>query len=108
MTHDFKTAVVELRGVTQTHRIERPFGGKNIDVLCDLFARSIESGVREEALPRLRDAAIASEYAWRFIQDARSHEMPSIGDLATLEEIRERRRTMKNGYGLLHRHPRIA
>ncbi len=108
MTHDFKTAVVELRGVTQTHRIERPFGGKNIDVLCDLFARSIESGVREESLPRLRDAAIASEYAWRFIQDARSHEMPSIGDLATLEEIRERRRTMKNGYGLLHRHPRIA
>lgn len=105
MTHDFKTAVVELRGVTQTHRIERPFGGKNIDVLCDLFARSIESGVREESLPRLRDAAIASEYAWRFIQDARSHEMPSIGDLATLEEIRERRRTMKNGYGLLHRHP---
>lgn len=95
MTHDFKTAVVELRGVTQTHRIERPFGGKNIDVLCDLFARSIESGVREESLPRLRDAAIASEYAWRFIQDARSHEMPSIGDLATLEEIRERRRTMK-------------
>ncbi len=108
MTHDFKTAVVELRGVTQTHRIERPFGGKNIDVLCDLFARSIESGVREASLPRLRDAAIASEYAWRFIQDARSHEMPSIGDLATLEEIRERRRTMKNGYGLLHRHPRIA
>lgn len=105
MTHDFKTAVVELRGVTQTHRIERPFGGKNIDVLCDLFARSIESGVREESLPRLRDAAIASEYAWRFIQDARSHEMPSIGDLATLEEIRERRRTMKNGYGLLHRPP---
>lgn len=103
MTHDFKTAVVELRGVTQTHRIERPFGGKNIDVLCDLFARSIESGVREESLPRLRDAAIASEYAWRFIQDARSHEMPSIGDLATLEEIRERRRTMKNGYGLLLR-----
>lgn len=95
MTHDFKTAVVELRGVTQTHRIERPFGGKNIDVLCDLFARSIESGVREASLPRLRDAAIASEYAWRFIQDARSHEMPSIGDLATLEEIRERRRTMK-------------
>ena len=28
MTHDFKTAVVELRGVTQTHRIERRSGAK--------------------------------------------------------------------------------
>ena len=45
MTHDFKTAVVDLRGVTQTHHIEKPFGGKNIDVLCDLFADSIETGI---------------------------------------------------------------
>lgn len=37
MTHDFETAVVDLRGVHHTHRIEKPFGGKNIDTLCDLF-----------------------------------------------------------------------
>ena len=103
MTHDFKTAVVELHGVTQTHRIERPFGGKNIDVLCDLFAQSLETGVRNESLPSFRDAAIASEYAWRFLQDARTHDMPAIGDLGELEEIRDRRRTMKNGYGLLRK-----
>ena len=60
MTHDFKTAVVELHGVTQTHRIERPYGGKNIDVLCERFAQSIESGRRCEELPRFRDAAVAS------------------------------------------------
>ena len=64
MTHDFKTATVELHGVTQTHRIERPYGGKNIDVLCERFAQSIESGRRCEELPRFRDAAVASEYAW--------------------------------------------
>ena len=28
MSHDFKTAVVELRGVNETHRIEKPYGGK--------------------------------------------------------------------------------
>ena len=81
--------------MTQTHRIERPFGGKNIDVLCDLFAQSLETGVRNESLPSFRDAAIASEYAWRFLQDARTHDMPAIGDLGELEEIRDRRRTMK-------------
>ena len=103
MTHDFKTAVVELHGVTQTHRIERPYGGKNIDVLCERFAQSIESGRRCEELPRFRDAAVASEYAWKFIHDARTHDLPAIGDLRTLQQIRERRRTMKNGYGLLRK-----
>lgn len=103
MTHDFKTAVVELHGVTQTHRIEQPYGGKNIDVLCQRFAQSLETGLRHPALPTFRDAAIASEYAWRFLDDARRHDLPAIGTLEELEAIRERRRTMKNGYGLLRK-----
>lgn len=101
MTHDFNTAVVEIRGINKTIREERPFGGKNIDVLCDLFANSIESGKRSVALPTLRDSAIASEYAWDFLENAKQNDLPVIGNLDTLEEIRERRRTMKNGYGLL-------
>lgn len=103
MTHDFKTATVELHGVTQTHRITRPYGGKNIDVLCRRFAESLETGVRHPALPTFRDAAIASEYAWRFLEDARRHDLPAIGTLEELEAIRERRRTMKEGYGLLRK-----
>ena len=103
MTHDFKTAVVELHGVTQTHRIEQPYGGKNIDALCQRFAQSLETGLRHPALPTFRDAAIASEYAWRFLDDARRHDLPAIGTLEELEAIRERRRTMKNGYGLLRK-----
>ncbi|NDV65363.1 Gfo/Idh/MocA family protein [Bacteroides sp. 224] len=101
MTHDFKTAVVELHGVNQTIRQERPFGGKNIDVLCNLFADSIESGVRSNKLPTLRDSAIASEYAWRFLENSTANELPAIGEIKTLEKIIERRRNMKNGYGLL-------
>lgn len=102
MTHDFNTAVVDLHGVNQTLRVEKPFGGKNIDVLCDLFADSVVTGQRSPRLPLLRDSAIASEYAWSFLKDTRTHDLPAIGNLRTLEQIRERRRNMKNGYGLLH------
>lgn len=101
MTHDFKTAVVELHGVTRTLRIERPFGGKNIDVLVDRFADSIENEHLDPRLPSMRDSAIASEYASHFLENAKTHALPAIGNLRTLEQIRERRKHMKNGYGLL-------
>ena len=104
MTHDFKTAVVELHGVNRTVRLERPFGGKNLDRLCSMMASSIRTGKRDPGLPLLRDSAIASENAWRFLEDACANGTPCIGDLQTLEEIRERRRNMKNGYGLLRPH----
>lgn len=103
MSHDFRTAVVELHGVNTTLRLEQPYGGKNIDTMCERFAESIDSGVRHPALPCLRDAAIASDYAWRFLEDACRNELPSIGTPETLEQILERRRTMTEGYGLLHK-----
>ena len=101
MTHDFKTATVQLHGVTRTENINKPFGGKNIDVLCKKFAESIRKGRPVDGLPAFRDSAIASEYAWKFIENARSNDLPSIGNEKTLEEIRYRRRHMKDGYGLL-------
>ena len=101
MTHDFKTAVVDLHGVRRTLRLEKPYGGKNLDKLCGLMADSVLSGRRDPRLPQMRDSAIASQYAWTFLDDARRHDLPSIGNLQTLEEIRERRRHMTNGYGLL-------
>lgn len=101
MSHDFHTAVVELHGVTYTRRIEKPYGGKNIDRLCRVFARSVRIGSMHPTLPTVRDAVMASEYAWKFLENARTHALPAIGDLQTLEEIRERRRHLKNGYGLL-------
>lgn len=47
MTHDFRTAVVELHGVNRTLRLEKPFGGKNLDKLCNIMADSIEKGKRD-------------------------------------------------------------
>jgi len=102
MTHDFNTATVELHGVTRTERIERPYGEKNIDVLIDRFADSIRAGHRSEDLPTFRDAAIASDFAWRCLDNAASNDLPAIGTLDELEQIRCRRRKMTNGYGLLH------
>ena len=102
MTHDFKTAVVDLHGVTRTERLEKPFGGKNIGVMVDRFADSIAHEHLDSRLPTMRDSAIASEYAERFLDDSRRNRLPSIGDEKTLEEIRLRRSTMTNGYGLLH------
>ena len=101
MTHDFQTAVVELHGVNRTLRLEKPFGGKNLDKLCDIMANSIESGKRDPRLPQMRDSAISSQYGWTFLEDAHRNDLSAIGDLQTLEEIRERRKYMKEGYGLL-------
>lgn len=103
MTHDFKTAVIELHGVTRTERIERPHGGKNADILLAQMAESILSGKRHPDMPQFRCSAIASDYAWRMLDDSRQHDLPAIGNLQELEQIRERRRTMTDGYGLLPR-----
>ena len=49
----------------------------------------------------MSEAAIASQRASQYLDYARQQDLPAIGDLQTLEEIRERRRHMTNGYGLL-------
>ena len=103
MSHDFVTATVELHGVTKTHVIKKPFGDKNLDVLCNLFARSLADGSMDPSLPRVRDAVIASEYAWKFLEDAAKHDMPVRGDKKTLHQIRERRNEKRIGYGLLRK-----
>lgn len=103
MTHDFKTAAVDIHGVTRTERIERPYGGKNIDRLIDVFADCLMSGRNDSRLPSMRDAAIASDFAWKMLDDARTHDLPSKGTHEELEQIWERRRTAVNGYGLIRK-----
>ncbi len=99
MTHDFRDATVELHGVTRTERIVREFGDKKLDVLVDVFARSILAG-RNLGYPRVRDSVIASEMAWRMLDDAAANGSPCIGRPEEMDEIVARRRTLKNGYGL--------
>ncbi|MCQ2239585.1 MAG: Gfo/Idh/MocA family oxidoreductase [Bacteroidaceae bacterium] len=101
MTHDFKTAVVEKHGINITERVERPHGGKNIARLCQKMADSIVSGRRSTHLPSFRDSYIASEWAWKMLDDCRKNDLPAIGNLETLHQIHVRRANMTNGYGLL-------
>lgn len=102
MTHDFKTAVVELRGINKTERIEKPYGGKNIDTMIARFAKSVREGKICDGLPTLRDSAIASGFAWDMLADSRKNDLPAIGTNDELIAIRDRRAHMTNGYGLLH------
>ena len=60
-------------------------------------------GNTETAIPTFRDAAIASEFAWKCLEDSRKNDLPSIGDNETLVQIRARRAAMTDGYGLLHK-----
>lgn len=103
MHHDFKTAIVEEHGVNVTRTIEKPYGDKNIDRLYQLTAESIISGKRDKHLPIFRDSAIASEYAWKMLDDSRQNALPVKGTAEELEQIHQRRATMTNGYGLLHK-----
>lgn len=103
MSHDFRTARVELRGITKTEVREDKFGGKNIRILCDTVAEKLMKGNTETAIPTFRDAAIASEFAWKCLEDSRKNDLPSIGDNETLVQIRARRAAMTDGYGLLHK-----
>lgn len=103
MSHDFRTAVVELHGVTRTERIEKPYGGKNIDRMLQHFAESILSGRPDTDLPSFRDAMLASKYSWLFLENAAGNTEPCIGTLSELDEIRRRRSRMTDGYGLLNK-----
>lgn len=102
MSHDFKYATVDMHGVSVTEQVRRPHGGKNIDVLLKNFAASIDAG-RPVRLPSFRDAVVASEFAWKCLDDAWTHDMPSKGTAEELEEIHQRRWNMKEGegYGLI-------
>ena len=101
MTHDFQTARIELHGVTKTEVIEHPYGGKNIPQLIAKMADSIGRKERNATMPTFADSAYASDISMRFLNDAAQHDMPPKGSPETLAEIIERRRHMKNGYGLL-------
>jgi myo-inositol 2-dehydrogenase/D-chiro-inositol 1-dehydrogenase len=66
------------------------------------MGEAILTGVRPEHLPKFEDAAIASEFAWKMLDDAWTHDMPSKGTPEELEQIHYRRAHMTNGYGLLN------
>ena len=99
MRHDFTEATVELFGMHNTICKTAAFNDKKLDVMVDVFARSILAG-KNLGFPRARDSVIASEVSWAMLKDAMAHEPPVRGTPEEMEEILEHRRKMVNGFGL--------
>jgi myo-inositol 2-dehydrogenase/D-chiro-inositol 1-dehydrogenase len=99
MTHDFKKASIELHGIHHTIKKTDDFNEKKIDVIVDIFAKSIFAG-KNLGFPTVRDSVIASDMAWKIFDDAVKNGAPSIGKEEDMDEIMERRRGLKEGYGL--------
>ena len=99
MRHDFDTATVELYGVCNTLQKTSAFNDKKLDVMVDVFARSILAE-RNLGFPEARDAVIASEMSWAMLDDAISHVPPVRGTAQEMQQILEHRRSLVNGFGL--------
>ena len=99
MHHDFKNATVELHGINATATKTAMYNDKKLDVMCDIFARSVLAG-KNLGFPMARDSVIASEMSWAMLNDAIKNEPPVRGTKKELEQILGHRRSMRNGYGL--------
>jgi len=99
MTHNFTEATIELFGALHTIRKTAPFNDKKLDVMVDVFARSILAG-KNLGMPQARDSVIASEISWAILNDAISNIPPVRGTPEEMHQILEHRRNLSNGFGL--------
>jgi predicted dehydrogenase len=99
MRHDFSMAVVELYGVGETVYKTAPFNDKKLDVMVDVFARSVIAG-KNLGFPQARDSVIASEVSWAMLNDAIANQPPARGTPAEMQQILVHRRNLIDGFGL--------
>ncbi len=99
MRHDFVNATIDCHGVNHTLNRTGLFNDKKLDIMVDLFARSLSAG-RNLGLPSARDSAIASEVAWKMLADAVKNNPPAVGTQKELKEILAHRRSLRTGFGL--------
>ncbi len=99
MRHDFKDATIDLHGVNTTMHKTALFNDKKLDVMCDVFARSVLAG-KNLGLPTPRDSAIASEVSWAMLHNAVDNQPPLVGTKRELQQILTHRRSLRSGFGL--------
>jgi predicted dehydrogenase len=99
MRHDFSMAVVELYGVGETVYKTAPFNDKKLDVMVDVFARSVIAG-KNLGFPQARDSVIASEVSWAMLNDAIANQPPARGTPEEMQQILVHRRNLIDGFGL--------
>ncbi|MCL2641269.1 MAG: Gfo/Idh/MocA family oxidoreductase [Phycisphaerales bacterium] len=99
MRHNFKDAMIEVHGIDATLTKTAAFNDKKLDVMVDLFARSLIAG-KNVGFPTVRDSAVASQVSWHMLDDAVKNTPPSVGTLSDLSEILEHRKHLRTGFGL--------
>lgn len=99
MRHDFSNATIELFGTGETLQKTAPFNDKKLDVMVDIFARSVLAG-RNLGFPEARDSVIASEVSWAMLNDAVRNVPPVRGTPEEMQQILEHRRNLIDGFGL--------
>jgi len=99
MRHDFTQATIEIYGVHETLQKTAPFNDKKLDVMVDVFGRSILAG-KNLGFPQARDSVIASEVSWAMLNDAVLQIPPVRGTPDEMRQILEHRRHLINGFGL--------
>ncbi|HKV80623.1 MAG TPA: Gfo/Idh/MocA family oxidoreductase [Candidatus Sulfotelmatobacter sp.] len=99
MRHDFSMAAVELYGVRETVYKTAPFNDKKLDVMVDVFARSVIAG-KNLGFPQARDSVIASEVSWAMLNDAIANQPPARGTPDEMQQILAHRRSLIDGFGL--------
>ncbi len=99
MRHDFSNATIELFGTGETLQKTAPFNDKKLDVMVDVFARSVFAG-KNLGFPQARDSVIASEVSWAMLKDAIANLPPIRGTAAEMHQILEHRRNLIEGFGL--------
>ena len=99
MRHDFSMASLELYGVGETMFKSAPFNDKKLDVMVDVFGRSVLEG-KNLGFPQARDSVIASEVSWAMLNDAIANQPPVRGTAEEMHQILEHRRSLVDGFGL--------
>jgi predicted dehydrogenase len=99
MRHDFSMAAVELYGAGETVYKTAPFNDKKLDVMVDVFARSVIAG-KNLGFPQARDSVIASEVSWAMLNDAIANQPPARGTPEEMQQILAHRCSLIDGFGL--------
>jgi myo-inositol 2-dehydrogenase/D-chiro-inositol 1-dehydrogenase len=94
MQHDFRTVRIEFHGISITDAKEGSYGGKKLDVMCERFARALDSG-DASLLPTARDSVIASEVSQAMLDAASRDAAPCIGTPDEMAEILTHRKQHK-------------
>jgi hypothetical protein len=76
-----------------------PFNDKKLDVMVDVFGRSVIAG-KNLGFPQARDSVIASEVSWAMLNDAIANQPPARGTPDEMQQILAHRRSLIDGFGL--------